>query len=584
MPSSESLHKLGVLAGALMIGAGLLVGVRAFSRLPVFGGSLTEGTARERTAEVTPIASPIASGRSSGESAASTKPTATPAPLFQIGATAQLPDILARALAESGSQVVPVASAEGNAGVDLVYAYDEENANLEEPIFRQVYTVVGPFESPSTTITMDQVKDAWLGENRRYPTLAVLNQDLAGLETLFGPVQRSTPITFDSTQDVRDALYDGVADLAILPFDQLMPELTVFEVNGINPLWTDGQFDMSSYPLIAMLYALPSPTTPNQEALSDFVASLPTSNRDASKLTTVAMTGVTAMVRFTAARMDQRGNAWPAEDVGPTLAAADITAISNEIPFVDGCETDLDPDNIVFCSKPEYMEALLAAGADIIGLTGNHQNDHGPDAALRSLQYYEDAGLKVYGGGADKASAMQPLVVEHNGNKIAFLGANSYGPPEAWATDFLPGSAPFDLNIMSAMIRSLKEDGDADVVMAELQYQESYDVVPLPDQMQDFRALVRAGADVVTGVQSHVVQAVEFLDGKPILYGLGNLFFDQMWEEDTREGMVAMHTIYDGRLISTRLLPTILYDYGQPRFASPIDGARILQRVFDALP
>ena len=208
----------------------------------------------------------------------------------------------------------------------------------------------------------------------------------------------------------------------------------------------------------------------------------------------------------------------------------------------------------------------------------------GPRADWARCNTYEEAGLQVYGGGADKTSAMQPLVVEHNGNRIAFLGANSYGPPEAWATDFLPGSAPFDLNIMSAMIRGLKEDGDADVVLAELQYQESYDVTPLPEQQQDFRALVRAGADVVTGVQSHVPQAVEFLDGKLILYGLGNLFFDQMWNEDTREGLIAMHTVYDGRHISTRLLPTILYDYGQPRFTSPIDGARILQRVYDALP
>jgi len=584
MPSSESLHKLGVLAGALMIGAGILIGVRVFSRLPLFGGTLAEGAARERSAEVAPFASPTASDASTEESSASAEPTSTAAPVFQIGAAIPLPDSLAKALAKSGSQIVPVDSMDDNAGIDVVLSYDEESAKRGDPVFQQVYAVVGPFESPSTTITMDQVKDAWIGENRRYPTLAVLNQDVAALETLFGPVERSTPITFDSTQDIRDALYGGVADLALLPFDQLIPELTVFTVDGANPLWTDGQFDISSYPLVAALYAIPSATVPNQEMLADFITTLPTSNRDAGKLTTVAMTGVTAMVRFTAARMDQRGNSWPAEDVGPTLAAADITAISNEIPFVDGCETDLDPDNIVFCSKPEYMEALLAAGADIIGLTGNHQNDHGPEAALRSLQYYEDAGMKVYGGGADKASAMQPLVVEHNGNKIAFLGANSYGPTEDWATDFLPGSAPFDLNIMSAMIRSLKEDGDADVVMAELQYQESYDVVPLPDQQQDFRALVRAGADVVTGVQSHVVQAVEFLDGKPILYGLGNLFFDQMWEEDTREGMVAMHTIYDGKLISTRLLPTILYDYGQPRFASPIDGARILQRVFDALP
>ncbi len=105
------------------------------------------------------------------------------------------------------------------------------------------------------------------------------------------------------------------------------------------------------------------------------------------------MTGVTAMVRFTAEQMDRRGPAWPAEVVGPELAAADITAISNEVPFVPDCETNTDEDNLVFCSKLDYMETLTASGADIIGLTGNHQNDYGLEDALTSLNIYEDAGL-----------------------------------------------------------------------------------------------------------------------------------------------------------------------------------------------
>jgi poly-gamma-glutamate synthesis protein (capsule biosynthesis protein) len=174
------------------------------------------------------------------------------------------------------------------------------------------------------------------------------------------------------------------------------------------------------------------------------------------------------------------------------------------------------------------------------------------------------------------------LLLEHNGNKLAFLGANSYGPESAWATDFSPGSARFDLNHMSATIRDLKSEGDADVVFAELQYQESYDVTPLYDQRLDFGALARTGADVVTGVQSHVPQAVEFVDEGLILYGLGNLYFDQMWTEETREGLIAKHTIYNGRHISTQLLPTLLFDYGQPRWPNPERRAAILAKVFGA--
>jgi poly-gamma-glutamate synthesis protein (capsule biosynthesis protein) len=369
--------------------------------------------------------------------------------------------------------------------------------------------------------------------------------------------------------------------VALVPFDQLQPSLAVYSVDGQTPVENAVKFNASAYPLVATVYAHLYAGAPSN-ILSELSLVLPTTNRDASKLTVVAMTGVTAMVRLTAAEMDERGPAWPAEVVGPELAAADITAISNEVPFVPDCETNTDEDNLVFCSKPEYMETLRASGADIIGLTGNHQNDYGYNDALISLDIYAEEGLPVYGGGADKTSALAPLYIEHNGNKLAFLGANSYGPDSAWATDFSPGSARFDLAMMSAAIRSIKESGDADVVLTELQYQESYDVSPLYDQRLDFGALARAGADIVTGVQSHVPQAVEFVDGRMILYGLGNLYFDQMWTEATREGLIVKHTIYNGRHISTQLLPTLLYDYGQPRWADPERRAAILAKVFGA--
>ena len=42
-----------------------------------------------------------------------------------------------------------------------------------------------------------------------------------------------------------------------------------------------------------------------------------------------------------------------------------------------------------------------------------------------------------------------------------------------------------------------------------------------------------------------------------ILYGLGNFFFDQMWSQATREGLIPRHTIYDGRHLSTKLMTTV---------------------------
>ena len=48
-----------------------------------------------------------------------------------------------------------------------------------------------------------------------------------------------------------------------------------------------------------------------------------------------------------------------------------------------------------------------------------------------------------------------------------------------------------------------------------------------------------------------------------IVYGLGNLFFDQMWSWQTRTSLIARHTIHDGRVISTEILTAVLEDYAQ---------------------
>jgi poly-gamma-glutamate synthesis protein (capsule biosynthesis protein) len=138
------------------------------------------------------------------------------------------------------------------------------------------------------------------------------------------------------------------------------------------------------------------------------------------------------------------------------------------------------------------------------------------------------------------------------------------------------------------MVRELA--AQVDVVSVELQHQETYEPYPIPLQVAEFRELREAGADLVTGVMSHVPQAQEPYGSQDpggsgfISYGLGNLFFDQMWSWETRTELAARHTIYDGKLISTEILTMVLEDFAQPRWATPEERADILGRIFAAAP
>lgn len=580
MSPNAFLHKFAVLIGAVMIIAGASLGLIAVNQLPTLPGVESSALAAVLDPHESPLAQPISP--QAVPVTALTPPT-QPSDAIQgekltLALDTSIPTELVSAtsaLARDSNDIIIAPLTSPNVQVSFTW-----DALGGDALYQQFFVAATRFDTIDLSLRKLHIERAWQGDSSRFQTIVVLADTLPALTQLFGEAGEMV-VAYEDMTALVDATWAARDILALIPFDQLQPTLAVYSVDGQTPVENAIKFNASAYPLVVTVYAHLQPAAPS-DALSRLSAALPSTNRDPAKLTVVAMTGVTAMVRLMAAEMDSRGDAWPAEIVGPELAAADITAISNEVPFVPDCETNTDEENLVFCSKLGYMETLRASGVDIVGLTGNHQNDYGLNDALVSLDIYAEEGLPVYGGGADKASALAPLYIEHNGNKLAFLGANSYGPESAWATDFSPGSARFDLDIMSAQIRSIKEDGMADVVLTELQYQESYDVSPLYDQRLDFDALARAGADIVTGVQSHVPQALEFVDGRMVLYGLGNLYFDQMWREETREGLIVKHTIYNGRHISTQLLPTLLYDYGQPRWATPERRIAILTKVFDA--
>ncbi|MCS6845592.1 MAG: CapA family protein [Caldilineales bacterium] len=513
-------------------------------------------------------------------SKATPTPTATPTPLprpVRLATIGALPPDLEAAVAAWVATYPGAQAVADPAQADLLLTTEPTG----HPVLERIYVPVARFATVADEIAAADLLGLWLGGPKPgAPPLAVDVDTAAHLVLLWGKPGQVEVLP--TVEDVINALWQTPGRRGILPFDRLRPELKALTVDGHNPV--DNAFDPAEYPLALRLYLAARPTfgTAERSLRSALAEAVPATNRDPSKLTTLVMTGVTAMARTTALRMEQKGYDYPAKVVGPVLSQADITAISNEIPFVPGCQVNASTNNLTFCSKPEYLEALRQVGVDIVGLTGNHQNDFGAEASRWSLQFYEEQGLPYYGGGRNLEEAWRPLVLEHNGNRLAFLGANAFGPEFAWATASRPGSTPYDYATMVAVMARAREELGADLVFAELQWEESYDVQPLWTQRDAFRQLSDAGADVVTGVQSHVPQAVEFRNGRLILYGLGNFFFDQMWSQETREGLIPRHTIYDGRLLSTQLLTTVLEDFAQPRWATPAERRAILTRVFTA--
>jgi len=485
-----------------------------------------------------------------------------------------VPDALRQSAQASG---LPLVSATEDATVRLEPVNPQ--SAIQNPQSVWIYALVAPFPTVTDGISADDLRRAWSGEMAG-PFAGRPLWLTESTRTAFS-AQWGTPgpgsMRTAPTDQLLDATWGEQPAWGIVPFESLEPRWKVLSVDGQSPIHKD--FDQASYPLVIIFSLHPSSFTPSDSLR----ASLPPSNRDPSKLTTLIMTGVTALVRATAFRMEQHGLTYPARDIGDLLRSADLTHISNEVPFAEGCPYP-DPNQLtlIFCSDPRYIALLEDVGADIVELTGNHFQDYGSEATLYTLEMYKQRGWQYYGGGADLQDATKAITLEHNGNKLAFIGCNPAGPPGAWATETRPGAAPCDYDRMHMEIARLRSEGYLPIVT--FQYFEYYTPIPTDQEESTFRGMADAGALIVNGSQAHLPQVMEFYIGAFIHYGLGNLFFDQMDTPvtGTRREFMDRHVFYDGKYISTELLTAMLEDYARPRPMSEAEREQFLQDIFSA--
>jgi poly-gamma-glutamate synthesis protein (capsule biosynthesis protein) len=294
------------------------------------------------------------------------------------------------------------------------------------------------------------------------------------------------------------------------------------------------------------------------------------------------LTGVTALVRGTAAYMENFGMDYPARDVGPWLREADILHISNEIAFAENCPSPSNWDGLKFCSQARYIQLLEDIGADVIDLSGDHFADWGPEAMLFSLDLYRQKGWPVYGGGANIEEAQKPALFEHNGNKIAFLGCNAKEIGYTTAGKDAPGAVHCDEAWLLPAIRAVKAQGYLPIVT--FQHQEYYEYIARPQLKVDLEAAANAGAVIVSGSQAHQPHTFAFSNNGAFLhYGLGNLFFDQVFSMDaTDQAFIDRHVIYEGKYIGTELLTIQFINYALARQMTKAERERLLEDIFTA--
>lgn len=239
---------------------------------------------------------------------------------------------------------------------------------------------------------------------------------------------------------------------------------------------------------------------------------------------------------------------WPFIQVKDYLSRGDILVGNLESPLIKNCP--ILSEGYVFCGEAQNIAGVKNAGFSALSIENNHILNFGERGKLETKNTIEANGIFSI----EKDS----ITVIKSNDKIIHLIAFD---------DTLPsGKKYIDANWMSAISQT---DLGADITIVIIHWGIEYSHTPSPRQVALAHQAIKAGADIVVGAHPHVVQPSEIYEGKLILYSLGNFIFDQMWSEDTKNGVLAQVVIgEENQITDVRLVPTHIKNWGQVTIGS----------------
>lgn len=277
---------------------------------------------------------------------------------------------------------------------------------------------------------------------------------------------------------------------------------------------------------------------------------------------TIIATGDVIPARSVNAKMVRLNNFnFPFEKTANFLKSGDTVFINLESPLIPGCQ--LTDEGMKFCGDPRDVQGLVYGGVTVANIANNHIGNYGLDGINKTINLLQENKIVVTGNG-------QPAIILIKDKKFGFLGYNSIGSKElgiAWA----------DIPQIKSDIQNLKKQ--VDFVIIAFHWGVEYTAVPNNQQKDLAHAAIDAGADLIIGNHPHWVQSTEQYKGKYITYAHGNFIFDQMWSEETREGVIGKYTFNNEGSVKVQFFPVIIDDYSQPRFATALESAKILSRL-----
>ncbi len=269
------------------------------------------------------------------------------------------------------------------------------------------------------------------------------------------------------------------------------------------------------------------------------------------------------------AYLAENGSGYPLSGMIGYFGSDDLTSINLECVLKSDSEGENLEKTWRFRGLPEYAEILKEGSVELVNLANNHTYDYGKEGYLSTVS--------AVGEYAEWCGKDHPVAIDVKGHRFGFGGCRE--------TEY-----KHDPEIIARDIQALKDMG-CECIIYQCHWGREYSPHFNAVQQSMAHACVRAGADLVIGHHPHVIQGIDYIQGVPVIYSLGNLCFGGTIPLSDFDGILVRAEISFGDSrpkVAIRIIPIMTSSRAEEKIndfhpvpAAGADASRILRRVQD---
>lgn len=238
-----------------------------------------------------------------------------------------------------------------------------------------------------------------------------------------------------------------------------------------------------------------------------------------------------------------------APDIDSLFRQADVVVGNLECPVTHVKA----PVQKLYCfrGEPQWLDALKAHGFTHLNMANNHTVDQGRRGLRDTWQNVSRAGMVAVGAGENMAEASRPVLLASAPREVWLIASLRMSLENFPFLKDRPCVSQLPFDSLVTQVQRLRAEKPRAVIVVSLHWGAEHTLKPMPQQRQQARRLIDAGADLLVCHHTHTLQSIEEYKGKQIYYSIGNFIFDPSQPVNRQACVVRLNVTADDLSVET---------------------------------